>query len=54
MSGLKVGDRSLCLRCGRPIVLIDHPRIISLSTGLWVHASGLRRAFGSHPAEGPS
>ena len=31
---MKVGDRSRCLRCGGKIVLIRHPRIISLDTGL--------------------
>lgn len=51
---MKVGDRSRCLRCGGKIVLISHPRIISLNTGLWVHVGALRRSFGTHPAQGPS
>ena len=51
---MKVGDRSRCLRCGGKIVLIDHPRIIALDVGLWVHESALRRLTANHPAEGPS
>lgn len=51
---MRVGDRSRCLRCGGKIVLISHPRIISLNTGLWVHVSAVRRNFGMHPAVGPS
>lgn len=51
---MKVGDRSRCLRCGGKILLINHPRIISLNTGLWVHVGAWRRAFGTHPAVGPS
>lgn len=51
---MKVGDRSRCLRCGGKITLIHHPRIISLTTGLWVHTGAVRRAVTTHPAEGPS
>lgn len=50
---MRVGDRSRCQRCGGKIVLIDHPRIISLNTGLWVHVNAVRRNFGTHPAVGP-
>lgn len=51
---MKVGDRARCQRCGGKIVLIHHPRIISLGTGLWIHASGVRRLVTNHPAVGPS
>lgn len=51
---MKVGDRSRCQRCGGKIVLISHPRIISLNTGLWVHESAARRLVAAHPAVGPS
>lgn len=51
---MRVGDRSRCLRCGGKIVLIKHPRIISLTAALWVHQGALRRNFGTHPAQGPS
>lgn len=51
---MKVGDRSRCLRCGGKIMLIRHPRIISLNTGLWVHAGRVRQIIATHPAEGPS
>jgi hypothetical protein len=51
---MKVGDRSRCLRCGGKIIIIDHPGIISLDIGLWVHVGTLRRAFSTHPAVGPS
>lgn len=50
---LAIGDRSRCLKCGAKIVLISHPRIISLTAALWVHESGLRRSFAMHPAVGP-
>lgn len=51
---MKVGDRGRCQRCGGKIVLIDHPRIIALDVGLWVHVSGVRRFVANHPAEGPT
>lgn len=51
---MKAGDRSRCLHCGGKIVLIHDPRVISLTAGVWVHVGALRRAFGAHPAEGPS
>lgn len=50
---MRVGDRGRCQRCGGKIVLIKHPRIISLNTGLWVHQGALRRNLGTHPAVGP-
>lgn len=51
---MNVGDRARCFRCGGKIVLIRHPRIISLNTGLWVHVGAVRRNLSTHPAEGPS
>lgn len=51
---MKVGDRSRCLRCGGKIILISHPRIISLVTGMWIHEGLIRRNLGGHPAEGPT
>lgn len=51
---LELGDESRCRRCGGKIVLISHPRIISLNTGMWVHKSGARRFVSNHPAEGPT
>lgn len=51
---MKVGDRARCQRCGGRIVLISHPRIISLNTGLWVHVGVVRRVLGMHPAVGPT
>lgn len=51
---MKVGDRARCRRCGGRIILINHPGIISLTAGLWVHTSALRRSFGRHAAEGPA
>jgi hypothetical protein len=51
---MRVGDRSRCLRCGGKIVLIDHPTIISLDLGMWIHEGAFRRNFGGHPAEGPT
>lgn len=50
---MKIGDRSRCLRCGGKIVLVSHPRIISLNTGLWVHSGSVRRFAATHAAEGP-
>jgi len=44
----KVGDVSRCLRCGGKIIAISDPRVISLTAGLWVHQSGLRRLFTNH------
>lgn len=51
---LEVGDRARCQVCGGKIVLIPHPRIISLDTGLWVHSSTVRRAVTGHAAVGPT
>lgn len=51
---MNVGDRSRCLQCGGKIVLINHPHVISLRTGAWVHVGALRRGLGLHPAVGPS
>lgn len=50
---MKVGDRARCQRCGGKIVVISNPRVISLTAGLWVHASALRRAFPTHVVEPP-
>lgn len=50
---MKVGDRARCQQCGGKIILIKNPRVISLTAGLWVHTSTLRRNFGTHPAIGP-
>jgi DNA-directed RNA polymerase subunit RPC12/RpoP len=51
---MQVGDRSRCLRCGGKIILINHPSIISLDLGLWVHESATRRMLSAHAAHGPS
>jgi hypothetical protein len=51
---MNIGDRGRCQVCGGKIVLIDHPRIIALDVGLWVHESGLRRLVANHPAVGPT
>lgn len=51
---MKVGDRSRCLRCGGKIMIIHHPSIISLDTGVWVHIGFVRRNFTTHPAVGPT
>lgn len=49
-----IGDRSRCLDCGAKIVLVPEWRFITISHGVWVHESALRRNFGRHPARGPS
>lgn len=51
---MRLGDRGRCARCGGKIVLISHPRIISLTAALWVHTSVVRRNLATHPAEGPT
>ena len=51
---MNIGDRARCQECGGKIVLIDHPRIIALDVGLWVHAGAVRRNFATHPAVGPT
>lgn len=50
---MRVGDRGRCQRCGGKIVLVKHPRIISLTAGLWVHSGIIRSATAMHPAVGP-
>lgn len=49
----KIGDRARCQRCGGKIVVISDPTIISLTAGLWVHVSALRRAFPTHAVVPP-
>jgi hypothetical protein len=49
-----LGDTGRCEVCGGKIVLVKHPRIISLSLALWVHSGALRRATALHAAVGPS
>ena len=51
---MNIGDRSRCLHCGGKIVLIAHPRIISLNTGMWIHSGAVRRAASAHAAVGPT
>ena len=48
------GDRSRCMICGGKIVAIKDPRVISLTAGLWVHASSARRFFRTHDPVPPS
>lgn len=51
---MKLGDRGRCQRCGGKIVLISHPRIISLTAAIWVHSGAVRRNITTHAAEGPT
>lgn len=44
----RAGDMSRCMVCGGKIVAIHHPGIVSLTAGLWVHKSWLRRSFPTH------
>jgi hypothetical protein len=54
MSNRYIGEQARCQVCGGKIVLIHHPRVISLDTALWVHSGAIRRMVATHPAVGPS
>lgn len=48
------GDVSRCMVCGGKIIAISDPRVISLTAGLWVHVSAVRRFFRTHTPVPPS
>lgn len=44
------GTRARCIVCGGWIVAIKDPRVISLTAGIWVHESAVRRLLAQHGA----
>ena len=43
-----LGDKTVCRRCGGVLVAMKNPTVVSLTAGVWVHASALRRLIRSH------
>jgi len=40
---VRIGTKRVCRNCGRVVTAVKDPRVVSLTAGLWVHATLIGR-----------